>query len=129
MTSNRRHSLQEVRGSIPLLSIFLSVCLFFCLFLLVLECPVDSAEAIFLASRIVTGSPWPSSAVDPTWRVAERLGKFFDTDIPKPQATTVANAWALAAHAISTTVCLRWWALLPAASRAALAAAGHIVPT
>jgi hypothetical protein len=55
-------------------------------------------------SRIVTESPWPSSSsstVDPTWRVAECLGKFFDTDIPKPQATTVANAWALA---ISTTV-------------------------
>ena len=91
--------------------------------------PVDSAEAHFITSRIITGSPWPSSAADPTWHVAGRLGNFFDTDIPKPQAAKVANVWALAAHAISTTVCLRWWALLPIASRASLEAAGHIVPT
>jgi len=61
--------------------------------------------------------------------VATRLGTFFDTDIPKPQAAKIANVWALAAHTISTTVCLRGWALLPPAARASLAAAGHIVPT
>lgn len=91
--------------------------------------PVDTAEAHFITSRIITGSPWPLSAADPTWHVAGRLGKSFDADIPKPQAAKVANVWALAAHAISTTVCLRWWALLPVASRASLGAAGHIVPT
>ena len=60
---------------------------------------------------------------------SECPSQFFDTDIPKPQATKVANAWALAAHAISTTICLRWWALLSPAPRAALEAAGHTVPT
>ena len=91
--------------------------------------PVHSSEARFITSHIVTGSPWPASAADPTWPLALRLGAFFDTDIRQSLASKVANAWALAAYEIATTVAFKWWALLPPASRATLEAAGHIVPT
>jgi len=89
----------------------------------------SSPEAIFLVTRIVNSSPWRVADTLPGWTVAPRLGTLLDRTLRRSAVASVSDAWVLAAHAITTTIGLRWWLLLAPPARAALEAAGHRIPT
>ena len=90
--------------------------------------PVDSAEAVFITSAIVTCSPWKAASVPPDWQIAARLGSLFGRDIPNSCAAGLADVWATEAHAILTAVTVDWWKLLSPEGRARLNAAHWTVP-
>jgi hypothetical protein len=87
-----------------------------------------SPEGVFLITRIVNSAPWRASDTKPEWVVAPRLGTLLDRTVRRSLVAPLSDAWVLSAHTIVTTIGLRWWALLPPPSRAALEAAGHRLP-
>ena len=88
-----------------------------------------SPEGIFITERVLTGSPWPASAVPPDWIVAYRLGTLFDKPINSSAGAIgrLADTWAGIAYTVLLDVCVGWCALLPDQERAALLAAGFRV--
>ena len=89
---------------------------------------LNSPEATFIVTRIINSAPWPAAAAAPGWTVAARLGTIFERAVPQQYAAPLSDAWVTAAHSIISGICLRWWTLLPAPSRAALENAGFTIP-
>ena len=87
-----------------------------------------SAESSFLATHIITSSPWGAAAADPAWPIAHTLGTLFDKDINARMAARMADEWAIEAFTILGTVCMGWWKLLTPAARRALEEAHFHLP-
>ena len=89
----------------------------------------SSPEAAFLITHITNSAPWRVTDTLPGWTIAARLGQLLDRAMRRGAVAPIADAWVRAAHAIVTTIGLRWWQLLTPPARAALEAAGHRIPT
>ena len=89
---------------------------------------LGSPEANFITGRIITGSPWIQTDVNPTWTAATTLGRMLEKPLATGMAREWAEAWANPARKILVAIGAKWWQLLPTAEKTRLIPVGYRLP-
>jgi len=88
----------------------------------------DSAEGIFIVGSWLTAVTWPRASVPEEWTVAERLGRYFDRDVPAAAVASACTVWIQGAGRVLRVLCRDWPFLLRPGALARLHGAGFRLP-